>query len=293
MSVSDIIPGFSGGVGLTISGKLHTVWNTWERIKDPKKKGDRAKGIMFYIIFVVGSLAGTFGFSQVIYILLENIPSYTFWFFIALSFSSIFIYYKFNKMKIDKRHNRLTKSRCFGFALGLLFIVGLCLVTYFLRGFQTTESLARANGEVNSMTIYILIYVAGFCASAAMVTPGFSGAIIILVLGVYGNIYGGLYSHPADHWLVLSLYFLFTLLGTITSIFVLDKLYKKYTDFMNFMFLGSITGSLVGMAFVFHQVLIPPDTLGPLYIVISVGIAFALAWAIIWSFNWRQKKESG
>lgn len=301
MSISDIIPGFSGGIALTITGKIKDVWGTWEKIKSPKRKGDRAKAIMFYVIFVAGSLAGTFGFAQVIKLMLNNIPTYTFWFFVVLSFSAIFIFFKFNKMKFDRKYLKigdhtiakgsLRGTRLIAFLTGLIVIVALCTTTVVLRGYQTTDTLKDATGEVNSIEIYISIYIAGFLASAAMVTPGMSGALILLVFGVYGNIYKGLYAHPAEHWLVLGLYFLCTLLGTVTSIFVLDKLYKKYTKFMNYLFLGTIFGSFIGMVWIFHGILVPPSDIGYLYITISVLLAIGTASLIIWSFTQKQKKE--
>lgn len=291
MSISDIIPGFSGGIALTITGKLQDVWGTLDKIKNPKNKGDRLAGIVFYGIFLTGSLAGTFGFSQVIYLLIENIPTYTFWFFIGLTICSLMFYWKFSKMKIPQKKT-FKPSRLMAFITGMSLIIAICTTTFVLRGEQTIEMLKNASGEVNNMTIYILIYVAGFLASAAMVTPGMSGALVILAFGVYGNIYGGLYKNPGDHWLVLSLYFLCTIGGTVTSIFTLDKLYKKFTGFMNYVFLGTIVGSLIGMCWIFNSILIPSETLGPLYIVLSVLTAFTFAFLILMGYNYREKKEA-
>ena len=78
MSISDIIPGFSGGIALTIVGKIKQVWATTDLIIKPKKKGDRLKGIIFYLFFVGGSVAGVFGFAQIIRLMLTHIPAITF-----------------------------------------------------------------------------------------------------------------------------------------------------------------------------------------------------------------------
>lgn len=51
-------------------------------------KEDRLKGILFYLVFVSGSLVEVFGFAHVIKLLLDKLPTITFWFFITLSICS-------------------------------------------------------------------------------------------------------------------------------------------------------------------------------------------------------------
>ena len=289
MSISDIVPGFSGGIALTITGALQKVWSTQEKIVHPKEKGDRVKGILFYLVFILGSLTGVFGFSQVIKLMLEHIPTITFWFFITLSICSLFIFPTFNNVDVkdisakhDLRKRTTHSKRVFGIITGFLIIMIICAITFSLRGAQTVGDLQNAKADkIDKPENYLIMYVAGFLAAAAMVTPGVSGALIILLFGVYGDIYSELYVHPFDHLVILIIYMVVGVLGTITSMTVLDKLYKKHTLFMKWMFFGTITASVVGMIWMFHQMYIPEDPIRWIFIVIAIGLAIALSWFVI------------
>lgn len=289
MSISDIVPGFSGGIALTITGALQKVWSTQDKILHPKAKGDRIKGILFYVVFILGSLTGVFGFSQVIKLMLENIPTITFWFFLTLSVCSLFIFSRFNKVNIkdmninyDKRKRTTHSKRVIGFIVGFVVIISICAITFSLRGAQTVEDLKNAKAdEIGKPENYLLMYAAGFLGASAMVTPGVSGALIILLFGVYGDIYSELYVHPFDHIWILIIYMLVGVLGTLTSMTVLDKLYKKHTLLMKWIFFGTIAASIIGMLWMFHQMYVPEDPIRWIYIVIAIGAAIALSISVI------------
>ncbi|MCK5866775.1 MAG: DUF368 domain-containing protein [Mycoplasmataceae bacterium] len=290
MSASDTIPGFSGGIGLTIIGKLKEVWGKFDEIKNPKKKGDRKHAIWFYIIFAIGSTAGVFGFSQIVKLLLEYIPSITFWFFITLTIGSLFIYISYNKITIKRKTSKkVTKRKIFGIMFGFGFIIAIILITFLMRGYQDVESMRSQKGEVSGVKTITIIYMAGFLASAAMVTPGVSGALIILMFGVYGHIYGGMYAHPWDHPVVLTIYILSTVVGTVFSTIVLGKIYDKFKIFMNWFFLGTILASIIGMFWVFNPMLVPDEPIKWIYIVCSIIIGSVLTF-LLWIRSRRISK---
>lgn len=282
MSVSDTVPGFSGGIALTIIGKLKEVWGKFDQIKNPKKKGDRKHAIWFYIIFAIGSTAGVFGFAQIVKLLLDHIPSITFWFFISLTFGSLFIYVSYNKLTLRRSTSKkVTKRKIFGVLLGFTLIMSIIMITFFMRGYQDVKSMRSQKGEISGVKTITIIYMAGFLASAAMVTPGISGALIILMFGVYGHIYGGMYADPWAHPVVLVIYILSTIFGTVFSTIFLGKIYEKFKIFMNWFFLGTILASIVGMFWVFNPMLSPDEPIKWVYIACSVTTGIILT-GLLW-----------
>ena len=290
MSMSDTVPGFSGGIALTIVGKLKEVWGKFGEITHPKEKGDRKHAIWFYIIFASGSTLGVFGFAQIVKLALDHIPSITFWFFISLTFGSLFIYVSHNKISIKKSEmKKKPKRKVLGLLLGFAFIMGIVTITLLMRGHQDVKSMRSQKGAVAGVKTITIIYIAGFLASAAMVTPGISGALIILMFGVYGHIYGGMYAHPQDHPVVLVLYILATILGTVFSTIFLGKLYEKYKTFMNWFFLGTILASIIGMFWVFNPMLVPDEPIKWVYIGCSILVGILLTIAL-WFKDRRNRR---
>ena len=283
MSISDIIPGFSGGIALTISGKIKEVWSNTEKIRKPQNKGDRTKAIVFYSFFIIGSLAGVFGFAQIINLMLTHIPAITFWFFITLTFGSLFVFFKFNNMKLKELKNEKKKKSIKGILIGFLLMLTVILVTYFLRGTFTLKHLKAHNMsvDIDNIWIKILIYSSGFIGAAAMVTPGVSGALMILMLGSYGYIYDGLYSDPSDYPWTLIFYMMSTVAGSVFSMVILNSLYKRFTIFMNWFFLGTIAGSSIGMAWLFGSILMPVDVWRWGIIVFSIALGIFINWGVV------------
>ena len=282
MSVSDTVPGFSGGIALTIVGKLKEVWGKFDEIKNPKKKGDRKRAIFFYLVFATGSTAGVFGFAQIVKLALDHIPSITFWFFISLTIGSLFIYISYNRISIKSpKKEKLSKKKIIGLLLGFGFIMAIVTITLVMRGHQDVQSMRSQKGAVSGVKTITIIYIAGFLASAAMVTPGISGALIILMFGVYGHIYGGMYAHPWDHPIVLVVYILATILGTVFSTIFLGGMYEKFKTFMNWFFLGTILASVIGMFWVFNPMLVPDEPIKWVYIACSVSLG-AILTVLLW-----------
>lgn len=279
MVVSDIIPGFSGGIALTFTGIIHDVWGKWKKIIHPVEKNDRLNGIIFYLVFVTGSISGTLAFSQIVNLMLSNIPTITFYFFLTVSFISIFIYIKINKANFagSSKTSKKVWVRLVALLVGIGIIVGLMITTYMVEGRQTEANLHSLEGQVGFeyTKITILMFFAGMFASFAMVTPGMSGALVILSFGVYGHIYGGMLVNPLMHWDILLLYMAGTVIGTVVAVVLLGRWYEKYTTVLTWIFMGTLSVSWVAMILLF-DVWIPVEKIRWIYIVISVGVAASL-----------------
>lgn len=281
MSIASIIPGFSGGVALTFTGEIHSVWGKWKDIVHPKKHGDRAAAIIYYLFFLLGSLAGSLGFAQVVRLAVDNIPAPTFIFFVVISIASIFIFHKLNAKDLNNNITPIWKKILF---LGIGILIIGALMTYLLikQGPISLSFFQKDSGsiELSDVNKIILICVAGFFSSFAMVTPGMSSALIILVFGVYAEIYAGILGDILDHFLLFFIYSLSTVIGVVFAIYILGTLYEKFRDVLSWLFWGTIFMSIIAMVTIFYDVMVPRDNITWLYMSISLVIAVCLGYVV-------------
>lgn len=300
MSISDVIPGFSGGIALTLSGRIKEVWGTYKKIVKPILKGDRLKGILFYCVFALGSVGGIFGCAQVIKLALIHIPSITNWFFLTLAVCAVFIYWKLNHVSFKggktpevKEYKKPTLIRILFTILGMLVIVAITIVAWRVGIPDPANFKKDPHAVVHFNGDFVLMCVAGFLASAAMVTPGMSGALVITAFGVYPEIYGKLFANPGANIWPLLIYSGCTVIGTVFSIVVMDKLYSKFKRPMTFIFLGTVIASVGAMIFIFtyQHAIIPPEPIWWIYISIAVVLAIVLVIGMYKLIKYEEKKH--
>jgi putative membrane protein len=163
--LANVLPGVSSGTTLLImklfSPMIHAINNVW---KEPKKN------IPFLAALFSGSIAGAVGFSNFITLFLDKFPLATSLFFCGLIFGSIpLIYRKANKNRIRKRY----------FIPAVLCFLGIISVSLF-TGLGSTAIVTSM-----SLKTFVWLFFASAASSAAMVLPGSSSAIVMLMFGAY------------------------------------------------------------------------------------------------------------
>ena len=163
--LSNVVPGVSSGTTLLImklfDPMIHAINRIW---KEPRKS------IPFLAALFIGTAVGAVGFSNFITLVLDNFPLATSLFFSGLIFGSIpMIYRSANRSRIKKRYY-IPCILCF---LGIIAISSA-------NGFGST-------GVVTAMSVktFVWLFIASATSSAAMVLPGSSSAIVMLLFGAY------------------------------------------------------------------------------------------------------------
>ncbi|MCK4613816.1 MAG: DUF368 domain-containing protein [Thermoplasmata archaeon] len=172
MGMADIIPGVSGGTMALITGiyerLIHAIRGidfkfAYHFLKgDVKAARENLKAIDFPLLFplVFGIILAFLVLAQIIEFLLENHTAPTYAFFFGLILASAGIVSKYVE-RIDIRH---IISCVLGFFLVFL-IVGI--------------------EEIEGNHSPIVIFLSGGIAICAMILPGISGSLILLILGQY------------------------------------------------------------------------------------------------------------
>ncbi|MUV38478.1 hypothetical protein JNUCC1_02316 [Lentibacillus sp. JNUCC-1] len=159
--------------------------------------------------------------------LLEHYPGPLHFFFLGLILGVI----PFLLQQSDARHT--FKSRHV-----LLLIIGAVAIGS-IEFLDTTEGAPLDVGTTGS---YIYLFMAGFIASAAMILPGISGSMILLVIGAYSTVITGLKDFQLDVLFA-------TGIGVAIGIVVMSRLIRffleRYRTGTFALVIGFVIGSLV------------------------------------------------
>ena len=226
MGIADAIPGVSGGTIALLLGIYEELIDTISRlnfslITDLKKNGlksfwNKLNG-NFLITLVLGIGIGLISFIIILESLLTDYPLYISSFFLGLIISTIYIIYK------------LIKSWDFIniFSVLLMIIFSVIIPS---EPVNTTE---------NINLLYVLI--CGVIASSAMILPGISGSLILVILGVYTFLISALYNLEIS---IILTFILGAIIGLLGFSRVLKYLFKNYRNITYSIMLGLIIGSI-------------------------------------------------
>lgn len=231
VGIFNIIPGLSGSALLII---LNLYEKCIDAISNIMKKP--RENILFLFPIGIGILLGTFLFSKIILLLLENYPTQTFIVFTGFLLGTIPHLFKEATKKGFKD----------SYIIPFLFTLSLGIIMLF---FDTEDISYQINYDFLSFIKYFLI---GILLCLSTIIPGISSTVLLSLFNLYG-IY--IYS--------ISSLNLFVLIPTITSLllttFILSKLinyllnnYYGYTYFAILGFTISTIPSLITFNITFN-----------------------------------------
>lgn len=228
IGIANIIPGVSGGTIAFILGFYDKLTEAIGNILSSSKE-KRIKYIKFLAPIFAGVGIGIVLFARIIEIFYKKYPEPTSFFFIGLILASLPMILKQNEKKFDKISF---------FSL----LSGIAIVLVFLQ-FKEPSSINNLRTEFGMM-YYIKLLVCGFVSAGAMIIPGISGSMLLLILGEYYNILSfvnGLKLYP------LMCVGLGVLMGIVIFAKLISYLFKKYKTATIFFIVGLILASIFGI----------------------------------------------
>ncbi len=177
VGIANVIPGVSGGTMMAI---MNIFDRTMNAISDlPKKDNDhRFKDILFLLEVVVGAVIGILGFSWLLEKLFTLIPMPTVFWFVGLVALSVPVFKK-QQMPDCTVHWG-------GLAVGAVIIAALTVAKIaFFPDPADQEWELPAFSLLNSL----LLTGAGAIAGFAMLLPGVSGSLMLMIFGLYETVY--------------------------------------------------------------------------------------------------------
>ncbi|HLR52125.1 MAG TPA: DUF368 domain-containing protein [Candidatus Avamphibacillus sp.] len=223
MGASDVIPGVSGGTIALILGIYDQLINSINGLFSK----DWRKHLRFLIPLGLGIAIAIFSLAKLIDWLLENYPGPLKFFFLGLILGVL--PYLFHQAGIKKT---------FKFNHYIILIIGAVVIGAIAFFDTSGETII----ESRSMWVYVYLFFSGVLASAAMILPGISGSMIMLVIGAYDTIMKAISNLYFDIIVV-------TGIGIAIGIFAMSRLIafflEKYRTGTFACVIGFVIGSLV------------------------------------------------
>ena len=226
MGIADAMPGISGGTIALLVGIYEELVNTISRlnlriisefkIRDFNSFWKKING-NFLITLILGISISLISFVKVSASLLENYPLFVWSFFLGLIFATIYVIFKL----INKWY------------LTNFIILFFCI---FFSVYISSFTVDLTN-EIS----LLYIFMSGIIASSAMILPGISGSLVLVILGVYTYMIKSLDNLE----LVVIFTFIFgSLIGLLSFSKILKYLFKNYRDLTYTIMLGLVIGSI-------------------------------------------------
>lgn len=174
IGIANVIPGVSGGTMAVSMGIYERLIHALTNLRKEWRKH-----LWFLVAVIIGAAVGVVGFAQAIEFLLNNFAFPTALAFVGLVIGGVPIILKSLNSSLAKENTK------FSFSHIIVFIV-FCAIVVVMALFSGTESTGVAK-EVGIVDMLMLVIV-GAVASAAMVIPGVSGSMMMMILGYYDTI---------------------------------------------------------------------------------------------------------
>jgi len=224
MGAADVVPGVSGGTIAFISGIYEELLNSissfnFSLINVFKNEGFKSVWIKvngnFLVSLFVGILISVLSLAKLIESMLENHPIVIWSFFFGLVLASI-IY-------IGKQITKWTKGSV------------LCLILGAILAFYITT----LNPMVSANSSPWFLFLAGMIAICAMILPGISGAVILVLLGAYKPVLNAL---NTKDFVSIIIFLVGAVLGLLSFSRILKWLFSTYKNYT----LATLTGFIIG-----------------------------------------------
>ena len=226
MGIADAMPGISGGTIALLLGIYEELIESISELKISLFSKLINKGFKsfweklngnFLLVLVSGIGISLISFVKISASFLESFPLFIWSFFLGLIFATVYVIYKL----INQWHN-----------LNFFFLIISIIFSIFLSSFSTYDT-----DDIS--LLYILF--SGIIASSAMILPGISGSLILVILGVYAYLIKAL-----DN---LELIVIFTFIsGAIIGLLgfskILKYLFNNHRDATYTIMLGLVIGSI-------------------------------------------------
>ncbi len=235
IGVAMIIPGVSGG---TIAVLLNMYDKMITAISSLRK--DFKNSFLYLLPIGLGLVCAFAIMYYPLKLALEHIPFQTTMVFLGLMIGST------PKIIIDATKNGFKKIDVLSILIPLCIVIGICFI----------PGMGDVNLGVNMhWSMYIFVFLIAILASCALVVPGISGSMLLLIFGFYQpilNLISDLKTTPLHSIVVLLIFIIGLVIGFLTISKLMKFLLTKYNRITNWCIVGFVIGSLPALLIQFN-----------------------------------------
>ena len=275
MGAADAVPGVSGGTIALLLGIYEELVTTIGNInlslfKELKKNGfysfwEKING-NFLLSLIIGIGISLVTFIKLTAYLFDKYPILIWSFFLGLIFATIYVIFK------------LIKSWNY---VNIIFVLIAIFISFYLGEMNVMDS-------ININLIYILI--SGIIAASAMIIPGISGALILVILGLYSTMINAINNLEIDKIVTFSLG---AIIGLLSFSKILKWMFNKNSSLTYSILLGFVIGSIPKVwpwKSELGENMLPSFSISENYLLYSIIIVF-FGFYFIYSIQENQKNR--
>lgn len=255
IGIANIIPGVSGGTMAVVLGVYDELIATFNKGLNPRNWPSLPYG--FLLAVFGGALVGIAGFASVVSYLLETFTQPTQLFFVGLILGSLPVIFR------AMGDTSLTVKDGIVFVLFFSFILMTLFAPQYEAGFSSEAGY--------SVMALVFLFFSGVVAAGAMIVPGISGSLLLLLMGSYYTILEAVESRDLT---VLSIMMLGAFIGIGGFSKLISFCLSRFHKTTYFAILGLIIGSIPKLlpAMGFNRL----SLVGIGALVVGIGVAYAL-----------------
>ena len=232
MGIADAIPGVSGGTIALLLGIYEELITTISNIKISLFKILTKDGLSvfwekgnlgFLFPLLIGIIASLIVFVNIAQYFLDSFPLLVWSFFTGLIIATSYVIFK-------KIENFKLKE------IILVIIASISLILF--------TKISNNEGLLSTDFSIIYIFVCALLASSAMILPGISGSLVLVILGVYEYMIESLINY---NFYIISTFVIGAIIGLLLLSKILNKLFLRHKNSTFSIMLGLVIGSVVNI----------------------------------------------
>lgn len=272
MGIANVIPGVSGGT-------MAIILNFYDRLMESITFNLKIikKNIGFLIPLGIGLVIGILGLSKVMNVLLSDYPTQTYFAFIGIIIGSLPLIWS----KAKRSDKKIQISSWIAFIVTLGIMIGLAF-------FSSDKDAAPIKYTSFSIEACIMCFISMIIGASTMIIPGISGSMMLLIMGMYGTIFGFVISNLYIPLLIP------TALGAFVGLFGGAKLITLFLNKYEQLTYMAILGLLIGsMAELFKRCgILQADMMTVITSIIACVVMFVVVYLFSLAEMKRDKKEA-
>ena len=256
--ISGFLIGFANTIPGVSGGTMAVILRMYDHILEALSKKNIKKNLPFLIVLLIGMGIGVLLCAKVIMLAMKSHEIILNFCFIGLIIGSIPVIYRRaigdrNQYKGENKNRNIIL-----FIAAFVFMAGISLWTAFSGGDMASRTIAQHGGLDFPLALWV--FICCIIAAIAMLLPGVSGSLMLLILGVYTMVLESLNNFTLlvngkkalldsaayhDSMLLFIPIVLGILVGLIAGIKLLRKALHSHPQALYFVILGLVTGSII------------------------------------------------
>lgn len=232
-----IIPGISGGTIALITGVFKKIVNAVDDLFSKRFW----KNLLILLPFGIGAILAVAGLLFPIKLAFENCMLALTILFAAFMLGSVPQLYD-HSMK----HKKLNVYNILGLVIGFLVVIGFGILSICVN----LDKQVLDMFSDNPFYLYPILFGVGMISSMGLIVPGFSGSMLLMVLGFYDKILGlvvAIPEHPGLSILRLAVFAVGVAVGFVFFSKVMKYMFEKHEETTHCMVLGFLVGSIIAI----------------------------------------------